>query len=228
MPTAATASEIQADFDEIAALSPIAPPVTATDRWIERNLPRQRRALLEIGCGVGDLARRLAPHFERSDAIDLSPGMVGEARGRTPSETKIEFSCVDLFEWLDARPETYDCIVTVTTLHHVDLAAALRAMARSLAPGGRLLVVDLDDRSGVRHVLANALAHALSAIRLAAALLQRRSSLRLRLAYRRHGRKETYLRLDEVRRVAAATIPGAIVGRTLFWRYTLLWDKPRR
>jgi SAM-dependent methyltransferase len=228
VPTTASVSEIQADFDEIAALSPIARSLSATDEWIVHNLPEQRRALLEIGCGVGDLARRVAPHFERTDAIDLSPGMIAEARRRTPPETKIEFSCVDMFEWLRERPESYDCIVTVTTLHHVDLAAALRAMARSLAPGGRLLVVDLDDRSGAQHFLPNALAHALSAIRLAAALLQRRSSLRLRLAYRRHGRNETYLPLDEVRRVAAATIPGALVGRTMFWRYTLLWDKPRR
>src|SRR5918912_4323328 len=34
------------------------------------------RTVLDIGCGPGDLARRLAPLVERVDAVDMSAGMI--------------------------------------------------------------------------------------------------------------------------------------------------------
>jgi SAM-dependent methyltransferase len=37
-------------------------------------------AVLDLGCGTGDLARRIAPHVERVDAVDFSAAMV--ARGK--------------------------------------------------------------------------------------------------------------------------------------------------
>src|SRR5437868_15084397 len=39
------------------------------------------RGVLDLGCGTGDLARRLAPLVERVDAVDLSVGMI--TRGKT-------------------------------------------------------------------------------------------------------------------------------------------------
>lgn len=33
-------------------------------------------AVLDLGCGIGDLARRVAPHVERVDAVDFSAAMV--------------------------------------------------------------------------------------------------------------------------------------------------------
>jgi SAM-dependent methyltransferase len=204
--------QIEADFDAIAALMPATPALAPTDRWVLAHLPQRRDAVLEIGCGVGELARRIGT----TDAIDLSPGMIAEARRRAPERS---FTCADLFAWLAARPETYDCILSVATLHHVDFAAALAAIRRSLRPGGRLLVVDLYDRSGIRHLPLNALAFAL-------ARLRRREPRALRRAYREHGAHETYLTLHEIRAIAGAALPGARVRPTLFWRYTLLWDKP--
>ena len=34
------------------------------------------RAVLDVGCGPGDLARRLAPLVERVDAVDIAAGML--------------------------------------------------------------------------------------------------------------------------------------------------------
>ena len=38
------------------------------------------RAVLDLGCGTGDLARRLAEHVARVDAVDLSERMLALAR----------------------------------------------------------------------------------------------------------------------------------------------------
>jgi SAM-dependent methyltransferase len=40
----------------------------------------QGGAVIDLGCGPGDLARRIAPHVERVDAVDFSEAMV--ARGK--------------------------------------------------------------------------------------------------------------------------------------------------
>jgi SAM-dependent methyltransferase len=224
MPTSATIEEIRSDFDHIASLSPIRPGSGFVDLWISKNLPASHERLLEIGCGVGELVRTIGPGFGTADAIDISDGMISEARRRTPPGN-INFACADMFEWLQDRPDWYDCIVTVATLHHVDFEASLRAMSRALKAGGRLLIVDLYDRSGVRNLPVNAVAHLVNAVRECVALVRRRSSIRLRLAYRQHGRNETYLTLQEVRSVAARVLPGARVNDRLLWRYTLVWEK---
>ncbi len=225
MPSAAALRQVRAEFDRIAALTPESPQRLPLEKWITDHLPTTRGRLLDIGCGVGDLARRLAPRFTTVDAIDLSEGMIAEARRRTPPDMSIELASADMFDWLRRHPSSYDCIVTVATLHHVDLAAALAAMAAALVPGGKLLVIDLYDRPGLRHLPVNAVALLLNVTREWVATALRRSSLELRQAYRAHGKNETYLELGEVKAVANAVLPGAEVRGTLFWRYTLCWRK---
>jgi trans-aconitate methyltransferase len=226
MPTVATPREIAAEFDMIARLSPLGADVNAAGAWVVRNLPAARGAALDIGCGVGDVSRLIAPRFTHTDAIDLSAGMIAEAQSRTPPGTALTFMEADMFEWLAARPAHYDCIVSVATLHHVDFSLALIAMARSLTAGGRLLVIDLVDRSAPRYLFMNAIAATVGATRELVALLRRRSSLRLRRAYRQHAARERYLTLSEVRQVSNVLLPTSMVSSTLFWRYRLIWEKP--
>jgi 2-polyprenyl-3-methyl-5-hydroxy-6-metoxy-1,4-benzoquinol methylase len=38
--------------------------------WILRNLPARRQAAVDVGCGAGVLAGKLAPHFARVTGID--------------------------------------------------------------------------------------------------------------------------------------------------------------
>src|SRR5215217_4625956 len=43
-------------------------------------LPIASRAVLDVGCGTGDVARRLAPLVERVDAVDVSAAMIAQGR----------------------------------------------------------------------------------------------------------------------------------------------------
>ena len=217
MATTASASRIRVEFDEIAQLTPETHRLEPMDAWLLANLPGARGSVLEIGCGTGQLARRLAAAFDHVTALDFSEGMIAEARRRTAPDTAIEYVCADMFEWLARSSTRYDCIVTVATLHHVDLRSALRTMASALKPGGRVLVIDLIDRSGWRYLFVNAVAWVVA--------FGRMQPWSLRRAYWRHGRNETYLRLPEVRLIAQQELPGARVQGHLLWRYSIAWDK---
>src|SRR5437763_9986721 len=160
MPTISSSNEIRSDFDTIATLIPKRDRLGPHEAWLLRQLPTRGGTAIGIGCGVGNVARRLAGVFDDVVAIDLSPGMIDEAKRRTASS--IELVCADMFDWLRRHPDTYDCIVTISTLHHVDHGEALRAMARSLKPEGRLLVLDLMNRPGWRHLLVNVVSLALA------------------------------------------------------------------
>jgi 2-polyprenyl-3-methyl-5-hydroxy-6-metoxy-1,4-benzoquinol methylase len=43
--------------------------------WILGNLPARRRATVDVGCGTGVLAGKLAPHFAGVTGIDADAGM---------------------------------------------------------------------------------------------------------------------------------------------------------
>jgi hypothetical protein len=41
----------------------------------------------------------------------------------------------------------------------------------------------------------------------------------------RHGAHDSHMTFREIRDLAAQHIPGAIIRRRLFWRYSLIWEK---
>jgi SAM-dependent methyltransferase len=223
MPTIASPGQIKNDFDVIAPLTPDRKHLGPEEYWLLEQLSG-RGTVLEIGCGVGLLSRRLASMFAHVVAIDFSEGMIAEALRRT-AEISIEYHCADMFEWLPRFRNSYDAIVTVATLHHVDLGSALRQMTESLKPGGRLVVVDLVERPGWRYAFINGVAYLVS---ITHQLLNFRgfTSVKLKQAFWRHGRNETYLTLSEVKRVADEELPGAHVRHHLLFRYSIVWDKP--
>jgi len=50
--------------------------------WILGNLPERRRAAIDIGCGTGVLAGKLAPHFAVVTCTDVDAGMAAAAPAR--------------------------------------------------------------------------------------------------------------------------------------------------
>lgn len=112
-------------------------------RWLEHVvLPGGRRAL-DLGCGSGKHAILLAARFEHVDAVDLAAPMIAVARARRQL-ANISYRQADLHD-VDGAAQ-YDLVLSVMTLHHVpDLHAALARIRRLVAPGGRLVIVDVYD-----------------------------------------------------------------------------------
>jgi ArsR family transcriptional regulator len=97
----------------------------------------------DFGCGTGQVSAALAPYVKRVLAVDESTAMLAAARRRLDGAANVEL----LSGALDALPAddgSLDAAVLFLVLHHVaDPAPALVEVARTLRPGGRLLVVDM-------------------------------------------------------------------------------------
>jgi SAM-dependent methyltransferase len=57
--------------------------------WILRNLPARRQAAVDVGCGTGVLAGKLAPHFARVTGIDADEGMAAAASARLADDRRV-------------------------------------------------------------------------------------------------------------------------------------------
>ncbi|MGO8740333.1 ArsR/SmtB family transcription factor [Rhodoblastus sp.] len=105
--------------------------------------PKVRR-LLDIGCGAGRMLELLAPHAESAIGIDLSAAMLGVARERLELAglRQVQLRQGDIYA-LPVERGSVDLAVVHQVLHYLDNPArALREAALTLAPGGRLIVVD--------------------------------------------------------------------------------------
>ena len=197
-------------------------------RLLLRHLPRSSGRVLDVGCGAGQLAAKLATRSEHVDAVDRSLAMVEQARRAVPANVR----CIVADVLDEPLPESaYDAIVSMSALHHMPLDEALRRLAAALRPGGVLAIVALPRTDLLREwpaELAAGIGHRLFGVGFAV----RRAA----------GRGNPYaippshaimpvvqsppLTTHDVREQAHALLPGVTDRRLVFWRYLLLWRKP--
>jgi ubiquinone/menaquinone biosynthesis C-methylase UbiE len=90
--------------------------------------------VLEVGCGTGLVLRRIAAFARTAKGVDLSPGMLAQARARGLDVQ--EGSATDL-PFPDA---SFDVTCSFKVLAHVpDVERALQEMLRVTRPGGHVL-----------------------------------------------------------------------------------------
>jgi SAM-dependent methyltransferase len=190
-------------------------------RWLARSLPARVGTVLDVGCGTGGLARLLADRADQVDAVDRSATMIERARTDAPANVRWLIGDI-LDDTLVLEPRGYDLVTAVSSLHHMPLHPALRRLSGLVRPGGLLAVVGLYRAAtiGDRAIEAAALpANAAMGVLLKAG--------------GRGGKQDGAMPvLDpgetfaEIRTAAREVVPGAVVRRKLFWRYTLLWRAP--
>lgn len=219
-------STIQRDFDRIALVSEDGGAHNDHyHNFLLRHLPSNCHNVLEIGCGTGTFARRLAERSEHVLALDLSPEMIRLARERSSQNPNIEFQLADILE-RSLPAESFDCIASIATLHHLPLAEVLRRMKAALKSGGVLLVLDLFERAGLSDSISHLLAIPVSvSLRLLhhGRLLPRRE---VRDAWAAHEVHDLYPTMREVHALCASVLPGAKIRKHLLWRYSIVWQKP--
>jgi 2-polyprenyl-3-methyl-5-hydroxy-6-metoxy-1,4-benzoquinol methylase len=108
--------------------------------------------VLEVGPGECELINTLAAQFAHITAIDNSAIMLDRAKSVVSQQYrhKVDFRHTDIEQAAStstsktAQPEHYDLMVLNMVLHHMPSPASVFASARQLlAPGARLLVIDL-------------------------------------------------------------------------------------
>ena len=133
-------------------------------RWLLRREPALKRgglAVLDYGCGVGDLMRVLGSLGARAGfaGCDVSAGMLAVAGRRWPATLG---PAPALATQDGARTpfgdRQFDIVTISAVLHHVPLEerhAVYRELGRVLKPGGRIYVFEHNPRNPlVRYVIA--------------------------------------------------------------------------
>lgn len=95
-------------------------------------------SVLEIGCGTGTTALRLASSAGNILATDISPNMIAIAQQKASAQncTNVEFA-VATPETLVATGQTFDAVLALNMLHLVrDRTATLAQVRGLLRPGG--------------------------------------------------------------------------------------------
>ena len=110
-------------------------------RVILAAVPDGARRSLDVGCGVGMLARDLRCVVPHVKGIDRDAASIDVAR-REDDGTGVEYVVGD-FMTHPFEPGSFDHIASIAALHHMDAGAALRRMRELLAPGGTLAIVGL-------------------------------------------------------------------------------------
>jgi SAM-dependent methyltransferase len=177
-------------------------------------LPDRCERALDIGCGEGTLARKLAPRVAHVTAIDADAATIELARG-LGAASRIEYLLGDFLAH-PFEPGSLDFVACVAALHQMDEAAALRRMRELLRAGGVLVVIGLA-RSRYPADLPRDCA---------AAIVDR--AYRLKNGYWESPAPivwpppRTY---PEIRSLVGETLPGARCRRRLLWRYSVTWAK---
>jgi SAM-dependent methyltransferase len=209
---------------------------TAAERFdsLPPDLPERRDRALDVGCGTGILAMRLAEQFRRVVGLDISASMIAVANRRRRAQRRhnVDFVLADMTA-LPCPAASFDYVVSTAAIHRVRVGEALTALHRLVRPGGILVVVSL---VSVRPRLD------------ACPLVQVAGALRSIPAYlRSHGPAATWrivrfrtspawLRLhatvriptpDDFREACARILPGCTFRATSPWTLASVWRAPR-
>lgn len=135
-------------------LRPTYPSETFT--FLNDLIVDEPRAVLDVGCGPGNVARNLLTYAERIDAVDISRPMLERARelpgGASPK-----------IRWLHGRAEDvalqppYALITAGDSLHWMDWGVILPRFAQLLTPRGMLAIVHVEElvswREGYQNIV---------------------------------------------------------------------------
>lgn len=112
--------------------------------WVASLGLRGSERVLEVGTGAGACARHLAAALPDGSltCVDVDARWQAIARERlADAEAEVELVAADIVEY--SRPSAFDAAVLHFVLHDIPAprrSRALRAIAGSLVPGGRLFV----------------------------------------------------------------------------------------
>jgi SAM-dependent methyltransferase len=130
-------------FNRIAGLYDAArpgyPPAAVAD-VVEWSGLRHASAVLEIGCGTGQLTRSLAPLGRPMLCLEPGEDLARLAGANLVAFPNVDIVCETFEEWV-GEAAAFDVVLAATAFHWVDPDLSFAKAARLLRPGGCLALV---------------------------------------------------------------------------------------
>ncbi|MBU4188858.1 MAG: class I SAM-dependent methyltransferase [Actinobacteria bacterium] len=188
-------------------------------RHAKRTIREGGTTALDVGCGTGNLLRRLAPLFPQVVGVEAHPETAARAAAAVlpwPTVTVVNAP-------FPADSHLYDFVSMVAVLHHLPLVGGIKAARAAVAPGGRLVIVGVYREEAADapfsfislalNPLIGLLRHPQPSVRLPQGMSAPTASA-----------TDCY---QQIKEALKAELPGVKVHRTLFWRYLAIWQNQR-
>jgi SAM-dependent methyltransferase len=116
------------------------------ERILRRTGADDAKTILEVGPAAGYVTERLLHAFPSAciTGLEVRADLLDAARGRLGQQPRVSFVEGSILDPPFA-PQSFDLVLVRLVLQHlVDPAAAVRCCAELLAPGGALVLIDVD------------------------------------------------------------------------------------
>jgi len=139
-------------FDSVAGVYDDSLPAHVVEHYLRKRVRFvlehcARGEALDVGCGTGLLASRLAAAGYEMTGVDPSEGMLEVLRARAPQVRAVTASGTSL----PFPDDSFDLVLTVAVLHHIadpeNVRRTLVEMVRVARPSSRILVWDHNPRN---------------------------------------------------------------------------------
>ena len=187
--------------------------------FLLRQIPVGAAKALDVGCGAGLFATRIAEKVPYVVGIDRDGEMIRTARAAA-GDAAVDYVEGDVMD-AELPVESFEFVSCLSALHHMPLRPALERLGSLLAPGGVLAILG---HYSLATPFDYAYAGITGALDLPVGIIRHRTQAQVR---RSTGVvADWHDTLSEVQMQAGLVFPAAKVRRHMYDRYSLVYRKP--
>jgi 2-polyprenyl-3-methyl-5-hydroxy-6-metoxy-1,4-benzoquinol methylase len=209
-------------FDKIAFLPDKWDHNQQYQKYLLKNIPKKCNCILDVGCGTGELTKKLTFFSKEIIGIDVSENMINEAKKRNYDE-KINYIKISVEKYLERTEKQFDVIISIAALHHMNEEEILKLMKNKLTRDGKILILDLVKTKTIPEWILGITAALLNPI----IMLIMRGRLKItkeeKEAWSGHFEYDKYLTTNEVKDIVKRALGKGKVKRHFFWRYSIIY-----
>jgi 2-polyprenyl-3-methyl-5-hydroxy-6-metoxy-1,4-benzoquinol methylase len=187
-----------------------------------KNIPKNCNCILDVGCGTGELTKKLAPFSKEIIGIDVSENMINEAKKRNGDE-KIKYIKISVEKYLEETEKQFDVIISIAALHHMNEEEILKIMKNKLTKDGKILILDLVKTKTIPEWILGVTAALLNPIIMFIMRGRLKITKEEKEAWAGHFQYDTYLTINEAKGIVKKALGKGKVRRHFFWRYSILY-----
>jgi 2-polyprenyl-3-methyl-5-hydroxy-6-metoxy-1,4-benzoquinol methylase len=211
-------------FDKIALLPDKWDHNLHYQKYLLKQIPKNCNYILDVGCGTGELTKKLSLFAKEIIGIDISENMLQEARKRN-FDDRINYLKASVEKYIEEADKQFDVIISIAALHHMDEEKILSMAKNKLVENGKILILDCVREETLFDYLVSLLAIIPNKIMLLIKNGTTKQSHEEKEAWAEHYKYDKYLTIKQVKNIVKNTLGKAKIKRHLFWRYSIIYTK---